>query len=88
MRRASRPTSSSIPLLDIEDGNSSSPVDESDEADSDASQDTWSDYLELGADGGSKASWIPYMAFCRKPELRRASEGLDYQSKFLFAKEV
>ncbi|KAL5507471.1 CSF1 [Sanghuangporus vaninii] len=68
-----------------EDDYSSSPLDESDETDSVVSDDSWSDYFELGVDDGTDFH-VPYLPFCRKIQLRHASSDLDCRTGFVAGK--
>ncbi|KAL5523541.1 hypothetical protein ACEPAG_7714 [Sanghuangporus baumii] len=69
----------------MEDDYSSSPFDESDENDSVDSDDSWSDYFELGVDDRTDFH-VPYLAFCRQIQLRHASSGLDCRTDFVAGK--
>ena len=69
----------------MEDGNSSSPLEESDETGSVDSNDSWSDYFELKSEG-RKDPHAPYLAFCRKIYLRHALSDLSCRTDFVVGK--
>lgn len=69
----------------MEDGNSSSPLEESDETDSVESNDSWSDYFELKSEGRIDPH-APYLVFCRKIHLRHALSGPDCHTDFVVGK--
>ena len=72
---ASRPNISTVHLTKLEDGQSSSPLDESDETDSVESENTWSDFLEIGEDRFRTDPRIPYWFLCRKFDVVKSPTG-------------
>ncbi|KAH8118988.1 hypothetical protein DFH11DRAFT_1696800 [Phellopilus nigrolimitatus] len=84
----SRPNSFSVVPDGMGDEHSSSPFDESDETDGADSEDSWSDYFEIGEDRTSADSRARYRRFCRKFQLQHDSKEFDCQSTFVAGKEI